>query len=166
MNIDIRKGWLDDIDKVYWLYKKVSQIEGGIARFEDEVTREYVEGFVKDALNDGVFIVAEKDGDIVGEIHGYKIGLRVFDHVLSNITIVVSPNFQREGIGKKIFLKLIEEGKKLEGISRMELIARESNQRALKFYESLGFEIEGKMRQRIKNSKGKFEADIMMGIIF
>lgn len=164
--MNIRKGRIDDIDKVYALYKKVSKIEGGIARFEDEVTKEYVEGFIKSALNDGVFIVAEKDGAVVGEIHGYKIGIRVFDHVLSNITIVVSPDFQGEGIGKKIFLKLIEEGEKLEGISRMELIARESNQKALKFYESLGFEVEGKMRQRIKNSKGEFEADIMMGIIF
>ncbi|MCS5423211.1 MULTISPECIES: GNAT family N-acetyltransferase [Psychrilyobacter] len=164
--MNIRKGRIDDVDKVYRLYKKVSQTEGGIARFEDEVTEEYVEGFVKNALDDGVFIVAEKDGDIVGEIHGYKIGIRVFDHVLSNITIVVSPDFCGEGIGKKIFLKLIEEGKKIEGVSRMELIARESNKKALKFYESLGFEIEGKMRQRIKNSKGEFEADILMGIIF
>ncbi|MEI6856296.1 N-acetyltransferase [Psychrilyobacter sp.] len=164
--MNIRKGRIDDIDKVYKLYKKVSKIEGGIARLEDEVTREYVEGFIKNALDDGVLIVAEKDGEVVGEIHGYKIGLRVFDHVLSNITIVVSPDFYGEGIGKKIFLKFMEEGKKIEGISRMELIARESNQKALKFYESLGFEIEGKMRQRIKNSKDELEADIMMGIIF
>lgn len=164
--MNIRKGTIGDAEKVYKLYKKVSQREGGIARFEDEVTREYIKGFIKNALDDGVFIVAEKDGDIVGEIHGYKIGIRVFEHILSNITIVVSPDFCGRGIGKKIFLKFIEEGKELEGISRMELIARESNEKALKFYESLGFEVEGKMRQRIKNSKGEFEADIMMGIIF
>ncbi len=164
--MNIRKGTIEDLEGVYTLYKKVSKIEGGIARFEDEVTKEYVEEFMKNSLDDGIFIVAEKDGTIAGEIHGYKIGLRVFDHVLSNITIVVSPDFQREGIGKKIFLKLIEEGKKIEGVSRMELIARESNKKALKFYESLGFEIEGKMRQKIKNSKDEFEADIIMGIIF
>lgn len=164
--MNIRKGVIEDLEKVYKLYKEISKIEGGIARFEDEVTIEYVEEFIKNALNDGIFIVAEKGGTIVGEIHGYKIGIRVFDHVLSNITIVISPNFQNKGIGKKIFSKLIEEGKKLEGISRIELIARESNKKALKFYESLGFEVEGKMQQRIKNSKGKFEADIMMGIVF
>lgn len=164
--MNIRKGVIDDMDKVYKLYKEVSKIEGGIARFEDEVTREYVEEFIKSALDEGVFIVAEKDGSIVGEIHGYKIGLRVFDHVLSNITIVVSPNFQGEGIGKKIFSKFIEEGEQIKEISRMELIARESNQKAIKFYKSLGFEIEGKLRQKIKNSTGELEADIMMGIIF
>ena len=164
--MNIRKGTIDDVEEVYKLYKEVSQIEGGIARFEDEVTREYVEGFIKSALNDGIFIVAEKNGNIVGEIHGYKIGIRVFDHILSNITIVVLPEFCGRGIGKKIFLKLIEEGKKIEGISRMELIVRESNEKALKFYESLGFETEGKMRKRIKSSKSEFEADIMMGIIF
>lgn len=164
--MNIRKGVIADVEKVYRLYKKVSQIEGGIARFEDEVTREYVEGFVKNALDDGILIVAEKDGLIVGEVHGYKIGIRVFDHVLSNVTIAVSPDFQGKGIGKKIFLRLIEEGKALEGISRIELVAMESNKKALKFYESLGFEVEGKMRKRIKNSKGEFGTDIMMGIIF
>jgi len=164
--MNIKKGRIEDIDEVYKLYKKVSKAEGGIARFEDEVTKDYVEEFIKNALNDGIFIVAEKYGNIVGEIHGYKIGLRVFDHVLSNITIVVSPNFCGKGIGKKLFLKLMEESKKIEGISRIELIARESNKKALKFYESLGFEIEGKMKQRIKNSKGKLESDVMMAIIF
>jgi len=110
--MNIRKGVIEDLEKVYKLYKEISKIEGGIARFEDEVTIEYVEEFIKNALNDGIFIVAEKGGTIVGEIHGYKIGIRVFDHVLSNITIVISPNFQNKGIGKKIFSKLIEEGKR------------------------------------------------------
>ena len=164
--MNIRKGVIDDVEEVYKLYKEVSQIEGGIARFEDEVTREFVEGFIKSALDDGICIVAEKDGAIVGEIHSYKIGIRVFDHILSNITIVVLPDFCGRGIGKKIFLKLIEEGKKIEGISRIELVAMGSNKKALKFYESLGFEVEGKMRNRIKNSKGEFEVGVMMGMIF
>ncbi|UUV17830.1 GNAT family N-acetyltransferase [Fusobacteria bacterium ZRK30] len=164
--MNIRKGTIGDAEEVYKLYKEVSQIEGGIARFEDEVTREYVEGFIKSSLNNGIFIVAEKDGNIVGEIHGYKIGIRVFDHILSNITIVVSPNFWGKGIGKKIFMRLIEEGKKIEGISRIELVAMGSNKKALKFYEGLGFQVEGKMRNRIKNSKGEFEVGVMMGMIF
>ncbi len=164
--MNIRKGTTDDAEKVYKLYKEVSKIEGGIARFEDEVTREYVKGFIKNALNDGVFIVAEKDGKIVGEIHGYKIGIRVFDHILSNITIVVSPYFQRKGIGKKIFLKLIEEGKEKKEISRIELVAMGSNKKALKFYEGLGFKVEGKMMQRIKNSRGDFEVGVMMAMVF
>lgn len=164
--MNIREGIIEDLEGVYTLYKKVSKTEGGIARFEDEVTREYVEGFIKSALNDGIFIVAEKDGTIVGEIHSYKIGIRVFDHILSNITIVVSPDFCGKGIGKKIFLKLIEEGKKIEGISRIELVAMGSNKKALKFYEGLGFEVEGKMKDRIKNSKGEFEVGVMMGMIF
>ena len=45
--MNIRKGVIDDVEKVYRLYKEVSKIEGGIARFEDEVTKKYVEGFIK-----------------------------------------------------------------------------------------------------------------------
>ena len=74
--MNIRKGAIEDKENIYQLYRKVAKIEGGIARFEDEITKEYVEKFIKNALKDGVFIVAEKDGVIVGEIHGYKIGIK------------------------------------------------------------------------------------------
>jgi ribosomal protein S18 acetylase RimI-like enzyme len=42
------------------------------------------------------------------------------------------------------------------------LIARESNQKAIELYQKLGFSIEGKMKNRIKNLDNSFEADIMM----
>lgn len=44
----------------------------------------------------------------------------------------------------------------------IELIARESNQRAINFYQTLGFVIEGKMLNRIQSVDGGFEADIAM----
>ena len=51
---------------------------------------------------------------------------------------------------------------KFTHISRVELIVRESNERALAFYESLGFEREGEMRGRILNADGSLESDIPM----
>jgi len=57
-------------------------------------------------------------------------------------------------------LKLIEE--KRTDILRVELIARESNTNAIKFYEKLGFKIEGRFEKRINNKNGNFEADIPM----
>ncbi len=47
-------------------------------------------------------------------------------------------------------------------ILRVELIARESNKRAITFYESIGFVVEGRLENRIKNTDGTFEADIPM----
>ena len=45
------------------------------------------------------------------------------------------------------------------------LIARESNEAAIRFYESLGFSVEGKMKSRIRNIDGTLEADIPMAWI-
>jgi len=50
-------------------------------------------------------------------------------------------------------------------IRRIELIARESNRKALAFYTSLGFELEGKMINRIKNLDGSLDSDIPMAWI-
>lgn len=47
-------------------------------------------------------------------------------------------------------------------ILRVELIARESNKKAIAFYERIGFIIEGRLENRIKNTNGTFEADIPM----
>jgi ribosomal protein S18 acetylase RimI-like enzyme len=43
------------------------------------------------------------------------------------------------------------------------LIARESNQKAIDLYQSMGFLIEGRLEMRIKSLDGHYEADIPMG---
>jgi putative acetyltransferase len=48
-------------------------------------------------------------------------------------------------------------------VGRVELIARESNRKAIEFYQSLGFHVEGRLEMRIKNIHGHYEADIPMG---
>jgi len=53
----------------------------------------------------------------------------------------------------------------MNNITRVELIARESNTKAIKFYQSLDFEIEGCFRKRIDGILNKLENDIPMGWI-
>jgi ribosomal protein S18 acetylase RimI-like enzyme len=62
-----------------------------------------------------------------------------------------------------LFRKLLDSviGEKPE-ILRIELIARESNIKAIHFYKSLGFRIEGRFVNRIKSVNGGYEADIPM----
>lgn len=43
----IRKSKNEDIEKIFKLYKDVASIPGGLARYEDEVTYEYVDDFIK-----------------------------------------------------------------------------------------------------------------------
>jgi ribosomal protein S18 acetylase RimI-like enzyme len=76
--------------------------------------------------------------------------------------VVVCPAFQGQGLGKMLFEQLIflVESERND-ILRIELIARESNQKAIGLYQRLGFVIEGRLEKRIY-ANGKFEADIPM----
>jgi len=163
----IRTADIDDFSKIKTLYKEVAKHHGGIARLEHEITDDYVENFLKKSLATGLIIVAENPEDpeqLIAEIHAYKSGINVFNHVLGDLTLVVHPAFQGKKLGRTIFTIFLEEiGRNRPDIGKVELIARESNLKAIALYESLGFSIEGRLEMRIKTPEGNYEADIPMG---
>ncbi len=165
MNPLIRKANLSDIAAIHLLYQKVSSVEGGLARRKDEITTDYVSAFVQRSIQNGVIYISIDEGRsiVTGEIHCYGPNLKVFSHVFGELTIAVDPDDQGKGIGKMLFKKLLDTViNEKPGILRIELIARESNVKAIKFYESLGFKIEGRLVKRIKSIDGGFEADVPM----
>ncbi|HRH41219.1 MAG TPA: N-acetyltransferase [Pyrinomonadaceae bacterium] len=159
----VTNATFDDCQNIINLYREVAAIEGGLARTAEEISESYVENFVSKAIETGIIIVARKDEKIIGEIHSYALGPKVFAHVLGELTIAVHPDFQGFGIGKAIFLELMRQVEvNRPDILRVELIARESNERAINFYQKIGFEIEGRMANRIRSVGGGFESDIPM----
>lgn len=162
-----RTADMDDLHRLILLYKAVAKVEGGIARLEHEVTEDYVKNFIQKSMATGVIIVGENPDDadeLVASIHGYKAGIRVFEHVLGDVTMVVHPHFQGKKIGRTILTIFLEEiGRNRMDIGKVELIARESNLKAIQLYQSLGFQVEGRMEMRIKTPHHTYEADIPMG---
>lgn len=162
----IRKAHPGDTDKIYTLYKKVAEQTTGIARSGDEVSEDYVERFVRCAAETGIQLVIDNPqnkNEIIAEIHCYKLQPGVFSHVLSELTIVVDPHFQGKGLGKIIFSRLLEIiTQSRADILRVELIARESNIKAIAFYRKIGFKEEGRFEKRIRSTNNGFEADIPM----
>ena len=163
--MNIRRSQFEDQVRIWGLYQRVAAIPGGIARLEKEANRSYVARFMRSAHDRGLSLVAEdEDGRIVGEIHACSPGLYCFSHVLSDLTIVIDPARQGRGIGRQLFerfLRLV--ATEMPHIRRVELVARESNQAAIRFYESLGFRQEGRLTGRIQNVDGSIECDIPMG---
>ena len=158
---------VDDLPALIKLYKAVARQQEGIARVESEITEDYVRSFITKSISHGLIIVGvhpENHHEIVAEIHAFRPGIKVFAHVLSDLTIAVHPDFQGKKIGRTIFTIFLEEvGKNMPQIGRVELITRESNAKAIKLYQSLGFKIEGRLEMRIKSTSGMYEADIPMG---
>ncbi len=89
-----RTATIEDLDRLMKLYQAVARTEGGIARLEAEITPEYISSFLEKSLATGLIIVGENPDDeneLIAEIHAYKAGIQVFDHVLGDLTIVVHP---------------------------------------------------------------------------
>lgn len=159
----------NDFDKIYSLYKKVATEKIGIARSSEEITENYIHAFMKNASASGIELVIEDPSNadrIIAEIHCYKLAPKVFSHLLSELTIVVDQDFHGKGLGKMIFKNLLDTVTETRpDILRVELIAQESNGKAIELYKKVGFKIEGRFEKRIRTCGNNFEADIPMAWI-
>lgn len=158
----LRPSSLADADAIRALYQRVSAAGGGLARQPDEITAEYVGQFLARSQQSGIALVAESEGRIIGEIHAYSAGLRIFAHVLGELTVAVDPAFQGRGIGRSLFAELLTAVRAQHPpIRRVELLVRESNAGAIRLYEQLGFRREGRLEGRVAVN-GRLESDIPM----
>ncbi len=161
----IRRATRDDIAAIERLYIAVSSTTGGLAREPDEISRDYIDGFVTRSLNDGEIVVAEVAGidGLAGELHAYRNPLRLFSHVYTNLTIAVHPDVQGRGVGRALFRALLDTvARERPDILRVELMTAERNGRAQRLYESVGFVREGRLDRAIRGADGTPEADIPM----
>jgi RimJ/RimL family protein N-acetyltransferase len=157
----IRPGQPGDLAALLGLYQAVAGQMGSLARRADEITPDYVQGFVDKAAHAGVWLVAEDEHGLCADIHASRPSPRDFQHVLGDLTVVVHPRAQDHGLGRQLFTAFLDHVRGEEpGISRIELITRESNARARHLYESLGFQLEGRLRQRVRHSDGRMEDDL------
>ena len=161
-SITLRPSTPTDASAVRALYQRVARESGGLARQPDEITDDYVLHFLSRAQAQGVGLVAERDGQLVAEIHTYASGLRIFSHVLGDLTVAVDESTQGIGLGRRLFETLLAEVQThFPHVSRVELLVRESNARAIALYERLGFRHEGRFEDRVAGAHG-LEADIPM----
>lgn len=155
----------DDASTLVELYRSIASRPGGFVRTEEEIDSNYVEKALRTGSRAGVAIGAfdRESNKMIGAITARKPGLKVFDHVLTGLIIGVQPEYQSQGIGRRLFLDFIEHVQQSRtDILRIELLARESNQRQISFYEGVGFRREGFFENRIRRSDGSFEGDVPM----
>lgn len=145
------------------LYAQVAAVPDGIIRRRDEISQTYIEDFFNKSLYKGLMLLSIADEQIIGEIHAYTPDLYAFQHILTDLTIVVRPAFQGQGVGRQLFETFLNTVRmEYPHILRVELYVREHNVRNVAFYSSLGFINEGRQENKIYMGEGKFETPLHM----
>lgn len=162
---NIRHATLDDAPAILAVYKAAARQGGGLLRREDEVTAAYVEHNLSHSLATGLSLIAEHDGTCLGELHGWARPLRQQAHVLSHLTIAITPQAQGQGVGRRLFEALIAHVEHdMPHIQVIELLCREDNARAIALYRAMGFVLEGRLTNRVALEDGTFKDDLIMGL--
>lgn len=154
----IRQTQKEDQPGILKLYKAVAENSRGIARNKTEVNENYVQSIWQGIQNGGLGMVAILNDQMIGEIHASSKGIAIFNHVLAYLTVGVHPDFQGKGVGKLLFQELLSFiEKKRPDIYRVELESRASNIAGIRLYESVGFTLEGRMKNQTRNIDGSHE---------
>ncbi|WP_108868191.1 GNAT family N-acetyltransferase [Aquimarina aquimarini] len=163
MKFEIQKAELKHASELLQLYIKVAGISDGIIRNKEEINQGYVNNFLKHSIENGLILIAVINGHLVGEIHAYTPTIYAFQHILTDLTIIVDPDHQGKGIGRSLFESFLNIVKtNLDHIKRIELYTREHNKRNVSFYKSLGFINEGRQKDKIYISASEFETPLHM----
>ena len=130
MELKIKKADFRYSSDLLKLYKNVAKISDGIIRNENEIDQIFISEILDNSVKNGLILVGLIDETLVGEIHAYTPKIFAFQHILTNLTIVVTPSHQGKGIGRKLFEKFLEYVKTdFVHILRIELYTREQNER-------------------------------------
>ena len=161
IDYSIRRGSMQDESGVKKLYQRVASIPGSLSRNKDEITDVYIQKIISAGMQ-GLFLVVEYQGEIIGSMIKCRIDLTNFTHVFTDGSILIDLEFQGKGIGSELISTFLQEVQNnYTDILRVEIIARESNP-AIKLYKRLGFIEEGRFERIIKDAYGNLEAGIPM----
>ena len=120
----IRYASINDIDSIFSIDNSYE--------FEKYSYNQFLEMYNIDYYH---FLVAMSDTKIVG----YLCFTKIFDEC-NLIKIVVSKEFQHQGIGKNLVEFLIHE-MKVSGVKKIYLEVRTDNEKAINLYEKTGFKL-------------------------
>lgn len=107
----------------------------------------------------GVKLILAKDGD--DNVAGFSLFRTIFDDA-ELLLLAVSPDSQRQGIGRDLLGHFIEDAKK-NGAARIHLEVRDGNP-AIRLYEAAGFE-EANRRRNYYHGRGGGQFDALTFVL-
>lgn len=159
----IRPAKIEDAGAIVAAERAIAEEPGYFCSHPSELTVENVINTISAFRSGrGVYLVAESDGKLVGHAFLEPQRLQSLCHV-ADLHIAVHLGWQKKGIGTKLLKHLIEWAKKSGSILKIQLNVRASNLAAISLYKKMGFEEEGRLKNRVK-VKESYIDDIIMGL--
>jgi ribosomal protein S18 acetylase RimI-like enzyme len=111
----------------------------------------------------GDLLVATVDGQVVGFAKlGRPTPLATNAHVLAITGLGVAPQHRGQGVGRRLVLAAVDEAR-ARGARRVTLHVLRRNGRAMDLYRSLGFVVEGVLREEFL-LEGQYVDDVLMAL--
>ena len=115
------------------------------------------------AAENSVFLVAEIDSQLVGELN-CKGGVRRATRHAVTLGISVRQEWRGQGIGAALMAEAIRWARQSDVVRRIELQVYARNEPAIRLYQKFGFEIEGR-RRRVIYQNGEYLDDLVMALL-
>ena len=165
MTISIRRAKVEDSHLLSVAEQEIAETPGYFCSLPSELTEESVINMIGslEKINNGIYLVAEIEGQIVGHAFLKPLQVQTVSHV-AELGLAVHQGWQEKGIGTALMKYLIEWAGKSGTIEKIELNVRASNKRAIALYKKIGFIEEGRLKNRVKISTNNYIDDILMAL--
>lgn len=134
----IRKGQKQDIPAALSLIKELAEYEKAPQEVETTIASMEEDGFGEKPFFE--FLVAEKEGEIVGIAVYYFSYSTWKGRAMYLDDLVVRESMRQQGIGKLLFDGLVAKAKEI-GVKRLGWQVLDWNEPAIKFYEKINAEL-------------------------
>jgi len=156
-----RLACIDDFEVVYSIY--MDEQNNPFMTFEIMSRDDFLPIFQQMLAASDLYVY-----EICGEVAAvYRIIRKQFriSHIAYFGSFAMHPAYRGRGNGRRVMLDIVER-LKVEGVKRLELVVVCDNERAIRFYRELGFEVEGTLKCFLKRTNSdEYLDDLMMAKI-
>lgn len=147
-----------DIAQFQELYYQVASTSQNLALLPHEVTDEYITELVKASIKNGLGLVVDLNGQLIGWMLKRRYDYETSKHVFYGGSIGVHFDYRGKGVGTQMISQFLNEVAMYhKDILRVEIYALESNP-AYRLYKRLGFEEEGILKNGKLWPDGRLES--------